>query len=465
MNLYWSMEEFVYSLPLKIRIPVLHVLRVLGEIEIFLLSHPRKCMAALGFAFLGGGGGAFALANLGPDAALLPVQIISTPVETLKLTDQASALDLHDLKLFRSEVTRTSDTPESLLRRLAIVDPEAVSFIRKNAMAKDGLGRAGRNISAQANERQQLLSLTTRWLRNDNDTVFQRLTIQRSAQGFKATHETAPLVANLQYSGAVVDTSLFAAADEARIPDSVTSQLSEMFSAQIDFHRSLRKGSRFSVVYEALEADGEPLRTGKVLSAEMVNGGKSYQAMWFQEPGQKGEYVSLDGKSLKNTFLAAPVRFSRMSSGFGMRLHPLFGTARPHMGVDYAAPTGTPAMSVADGVVEFAGAQSGYGNVVIVKHSASQSTFYAHLSHINVAKGKTVKQGEVVGAVGSTGWATGPHLHFEFRINGQHVDPLTLAKQNTGPSTVASRPSFNKTASLARTQLAFAGQLRESNVQ
>jgi murein DD-endopeptidase MepM/ murein hydrolase activator NlpD len=452
MNLYWSMEEFVYSLPLKIRIPVLHVLRVLGEIEIFLLSHPRKCMAAFGFVLLGGGGGAFALANLGPDAALLPVQIISTPVETLKLTDQASALDLHDLKLFRSEVTRTSDTPESLLRRLAIVDPEAVSFIRKNAMAKDGLGRAGRNISAQANERQQLLSLTTRWLRSENDTVFQRLTIRRGAQGFTASHETAPLVANLQYSGAVVDTSLFAAADEARIPDSVTSQLSDMFSAQIDFHRSLRKGSRFSVVYEALEADGEPLRTGRVLSAEMVNGAKSYQAMWFQEPGQKGEYVSLDGKSLKNTFLAAPVRFSRMSSGFGMRLHPLFGTARPHMGV-------------ADGVVEFAGAQSGYGNVVIVKHSASQSTFYAHLSHINVAKGKTVKQGEVVGGVGSTGWATGPHLHFEFRINGQHVDPLTLAKQNTGPSTVASRPSFNKTASLARTQLAFAGQLRESNVQ
>jgi murein DD-endopeptidase MepM/ murein hydrolase activator NlpD len=109
--------------------------------------------------------------------------------------------------------------------------------------------------------------------------------------------------------------------------------------------------------------------------------------------------------------------------------------------------------------------QSGYGNVVIVKHSPSQSTFYAHLSQINVAKGRAVKQGEVLGGVGSTGWATGPHLHFEFRINGQHVDPLTLAKQNTGPSTVASRPGFNQKASLARTQLAFAGQLRESNVQ
>ncbi len=160
------MEEFVYSLPLKIRIPVLHVLRVLGEIEIFLLSHPRKCMAAITCVFLGGGGGAFALANLGPDAALLPVQMVTTPVETLQLTDQAAALDLHELKLFRSEVTRTSDTPESLLRRLAIVDPEAVSFIRKNALAKDGLGRAGRNVSAQANDRQQLLSLTTRWLRS-----------------------------------------------------------------------------------------------------------------------------------------------------------------------------------------------------------------------------------------------------------------------------------------------------------
>ena len=459
------MEEFVYSLPLKIRVPVLHVLRVLGEVEIFLLAHPRKCMAAVACVLLGGGGGAFALANLGPDAALLPVHMVSTPVETLLLQSQADDLDLHDLKLFRTETTRASDTPESLLRRLAIVDPEAVAFIRKNADAKNGLGRAGRHVSAQTNERQQLLSLTTRWLRNDNDKVFQRLTIQRGEQGFTALQETAPLVANLQYSGAVVSTSLYAAADEARIPDSITNQLADIFSSQIDFHRSLRKGSRFSVVYEALEADGEPLRTGKVISAEMVNGGKSYQAMWFQEPGQKGDYVSLDGKSLKNTFLAAPVRFSRMSSGFGMRLHPLFQTARPHLGVDYAAPTGTPAMSVADGVVEFAGMQSGYGNVVVVKHSPSQSTFYAHLSHINVSKGKTVKQGDVVGAVGSTGWATGPHLHFEFRINGQHVDPLTLAKQNNGPSSVASRPGFNKMAALARTQLAFAGQLRESNVQ
>jgi murein DD-endopeptidase MepM/ murein hydrolase activator NlpD len=459
------MEEFVYSLPLKFRIPALRVLRVLGEIEIFLLEHPRKFTAALGFILLGGGGGAFALANLGPDASLLPVQIVSTPVETPLLRDQATALDLHDMQLFRSEVTRSSDTPESLLRRLSIVDPDAVAFFRKNSMAKDGISRAGRNITAQANERQQLLSLTTRWLRNDNDTVFQRLSIKRTPQGFIATQESAPLVANIQYSGAIVETSLFAAADEARIPDSVTSQLSDIFSTQIDFHRSLRKGSRFSVVYEALEADGEPLRTGKVLSAEMVNGGKSYQAMWFQEPGQKGDYYSLDGKSLKNTFLAAPVRFSRMSSGFGMRVHPLFQTARAHLGVDYAAPTGTPAMSVADGVVEFAGVQSGYGNVVIVKHSASQSTFYAHLSRITVTKGRSVKQGEVVGAVGSTGWATGPHLHFEFRINGVHVDPLTLAGQNTGPASVASRPSFNKMAALARTQLASAGQLRESNVQ
>jgi len=165
------MEEFVYSLPLKFRIPALRVLRVLGEIEIFLLEHPRKFMAALGFVLLGGGGGAFALANLGPDASLLPVQIVSTPVETPQLRDQAAALDLHDLQLFRSEVTRSSDTPESLLRRLSIVDPDAVAFFRKNSTARDGISRAGRNISAQANERQQLLTLTTRWLRNDNDTV------------------------------------------------------------------------------------------------------------------------------------------------------------------------------------------------------------------------------------------------------------------------------------------------------
>jgi murein DD-endopeptidase MepM/ murein hydrolase activator NlpD len=158
--------------------------------------------------------------------------------------------------------------------------------------------------------------------------------------------------------------------------------------------------------------------------------------------------------------------YSRRTSGFGMREHPIFHTQRAHLGVDYAAPTGTPVISVADGVVVESGFSGGFGNMVVVQHNARQSTVYAHLSKIAVRKGQTIKQGDNLGAVGATGWATGPHLHFEFRINGRHVDPLTLAQQGSSePISAALRPQFNKRAEYARTQLMAAAQMRQGNVQ
>ena len=272
--------------------------------------------------------------------------------------------------------------------------------------------------------------------------------------------------ASIRVSGGTVSSSLYAASDEARLPDSIVSQLTDIFSSQIDFHRTLRKGARFGVVYEVLEADGEPLRTGKVLSAEFVNGDKTYQAVWFQEPGQKGSYYSLDGKSLRRAYLAAPVAYSRKTSGMGMRLHPIFQTLQVHKGVDYAAPTGTPAFTVGDGVVEFAGVQGGYGNTVIVRHGNGHSTLYAHLSKIHVRKGQSVTQGQDIGAVGSTGTATGPHLHFEFRVNGVHRDPLTLARQSESrPISTAAKAQFEQHVRQAQTDLAAAASVQLLAVQ
>ena len=250
------------------------------------------------------------------------------------------------------------------------------------------------------------------------------------------------------------------------MPDSVTRQLADVFSGQIDFHRALRKGAVFSVVYETLEAEGEPLRTGRLLSAEITNDQKTYNAVWFQEPGQKGAYYTLKGDSLRRAFLASPVPYSRRTSGFGMREHPILHTQRAHLGVDYAAPTGTPVMSVADGVVVESGFQGAFGNMVVVQHNARQSTVYAHLSRMNVKRGQTIKQGDIVGAVGTTGLSTGPHLHFEFRINGRHVDPLTLAQQGSSePISAAQRNQFNQRAEFARAQLMAAAQMRQNNVQ
>jgi len=160
------------------------------------------------------------------------------------------------------------------------------------------------------------------------------------------------------------------------------------------------------------------------------------------------------------------VAFSRVTSGFAMRFHPILQTWRAHLGVDYGASTGTPVRSVADGVVEFAGVQNGYGNAVMVRHGGSTTTLYAHLSRINVRNGQRIAQGENVGLVGATGWATGPHLHFEFRVNGVHKDPLTIARQSDAvPLTASLRPAFDKTAAVAREQLAAAAQVRLGSVQ
>ena len=438
----------------------------LKPVAAFLARHPRKITATVGGGLLAVAGGAFAVASLGPDPAELPVSNYTESVSVPSLTSQAEALDLHDLKLLRSDTTRTSDSPESLLRRLGVVDPDAARFMRSQPLVRDALSRPGRSVSAETTDQQQLTQLTVRWLRNDTDTEFQRLVLERGENSLTARVETVPMTASIRVSGGTVSSSLYAASDEARLPDTVINQLTDIFSSQIDFHRTLRKGARFGVVYEVLEADGEPLRTGKVLSAEFVNGDKTYQAVWFQEPGQKGSYYSLDGKSLRRAYLAAPVAYSRKTSGMGMRLHPIFQTLQVHKGVDYAAPSGTPTYTVGDGVVEFAGAQGGYGNMVIVRHANNHSTVYAHLSRIQVRKGQSVTQGQVIGAVGSTGWSTGPHLHFEFRVNGVYTDPQRIIQQaQSAPISPAARSAFVRQADAARLQLAAAGQMRDGNEQ
>jgi murein DD-endopeptidase MepM/ murein hydrolase activator NlpD len=437
-------------------------------LQAFVVRHPKHLTALVAAVLLGGGGGAFAVANLGPDASKLPIRTLVETLAIANLDQQVSALEQKTLKLYRNDITRGTDTADSLLRRLGLVDSAAATYIRQTPEVRQALlNRSGRNVSVETNEQQQLLTLTTRWLKNENDKQFQRMVITRNDQNnFSVRTDTAPLTASVRMAGGTVASSLYAASDEARLPDSVTRQLADVFSGQIDFHRALRKGAVFSLVYETLEAEGEPLRTGRLLSAEIINDKKNYDAVWFQEPGQKGAYYTMGGDSLRRAFLASPMPYSRRTSGFGMREHPILQTMRAHMGVDYAAPVGTPVISVADGVVVESSFHGAYGNMVVIQHNANQSTAYAHLSRMNVRKGQTIKQGEAVGAVGSTGLSTGPHLHFEFRINGRHVDPLTLAQQGPAePIAAALRPQFNQRAQYARSQLMAAAQMRQGNVQ
>jgi murein DD-endopeptidase MepM/ murein hydrolase activator NlpD len=252
------------------------------------------------------------------------------------------------------------------------------------------------------------------------------------------------------------------------VPDAIAVQMAEIFAADIDMHRELRRGDTFSVVYESLTADGETIAwgpsAGRVLAAEFVNAGKTHQAVWYRGADGRGGYFDLAGQSKRRAFLASPMEFSRVSSGFAMRFHPILQTWRKHNGVDYAAPTGTPVRSVGDGVIEFAGVQNGYGNVVQIRHSNDRSTLYAHLSRIDVRSGQRIEQGARIGAVGSTGWSTGPHLHFEFRVNGAHQDPLRIAKASeTMTLPAASRTEFAALARALQSQLDVADTLLGAN--
>lgn len=431
-------------------------------------KHPQRITAAVAALLLTGGGGAFAVASFAPDPAELPVRMVSYPVESLAENIVLSELEAPGFSLYRSEQVRSSDTPESLLQRMGVADPAAAAFMRGDTPVRQNvLGRTGRIVSAETTDDHRLLRLTVRWVPDDSGN-FRRLIVQRQGDKFTSRIETAKLTANSRLAGGIIHSSLFAATDASNIPDAVAVQMAELFSGNIDFRRSLRKGDRFSVVYETLEADGEPLSSGRVLSAEFVNNGKSHQAVWFQEPGAaKGAYYTLDGESMRRAYLTSPVEFSRVTSGFKMRMHPILKTWRAHLGTDFAAPTGTAVRTVGDGVVEFAGVQNGFGNVVFVKHRNQHVTVYAHLSRIDVRQGQSVEQGQTLGAVGATGWATGPHLHFEFRVNGVHQDPQTIVAQSeaAAPVSAASRPAFDRLAANMRVQLSAAALIEQASAE
>lgn len=434
-------------------------------------NHPKRLTALITALMLGGGGGAFAVANLAPDASDLPVRQVVELVQASPLYAMPDVLDIQPLTLFRSDITRSTDTADTLLKRLGVSDAVAAAFVRSDANARQVLlSRTGRHVTAETSDTNRLIKLSARWSATDADT-FQRLVIEATPRGFVSRIETAPLNVSTQLASGTVQSSLFAATDEAGLPDAIAVQLAEIFSGDIDFHRALRKGDRFSVVYETLEGDGEALRTGRVLSAEFVNNTKVFQAMWFQDPlagsaMAKGGYYSLDGDSRRRAYLASPMEFSRVTSGFKMRMHPILRTMRAHNGVDYGAPTGTAVRSVGDGTVEFAGVQNGYGNVVILKHRNNHSTLYAHLSRINVRKGESISQGQNIGAVGATGWATGPHLHFEFRVNGVYQDPMTIARENESvPLSANAKAAFARLAKENKVALAAAASVRQSNAQ
>ncbi len=267
--------------------------------------------------------------------------------------------------------------------------------------------------------------------------ITRTLLIQRTGdQSFESQIINYQLQAYPVYREGRIESSLFEAAAAADIPEDVIMDLAGIFGWDIDFSLDIRQGDRFGIVYEELYKDDVKIRNGRILAAEFVNNGKTYRAVYYTDPAGNSDYFSPDGKSMRKAFLRSPVDFRRISSRFSnKRWHPVLSAWRSHKGVDYAARSGTPVRAAGDGKVVFAGTKGGYGRLIVLRHGGRYTTAYGHLRGYarGIRSGKKVKQGQIIGYVGSSGVATGPHLHYEFRVNGVHRNPLTVKLPEAKP--------------------------------
>jgi len=358
---------------------------------------------------------------------------------------------------WREERVQRGDTIGRLLARMGVDDPAALDFVRTDPLARTLYQlKPGKAVRLETDEEGHLLAL--RFIANGTDM----LSISRQGEALLAKLGPAPTSVQWKVATGEIRSSLFVAADAADLPDPVTRQLADVFAGDIDFHHDLRRGDHFSVVYEVRYVDGEPIGVGSIVAAEFVNDGATHRAFLWRDANGRDNYYGEDGSALRKTFLRSPVEFSRITSGFTQaRFHPIMQEWRAHKGVDYAAPIGTPVLVTADGKVTFVGTQNGYGNVIQVQHEGVYSTLYAHLSAFaaNLRPGMRVAQGDVIGYVGQTGWATGPHLHYEFRVNNEQKDPESLALPHGEPLTGAQRAAFLDQIAPALTQLSLAEAL------
>jgi murein DD-endopeptidase MepM/ murein hydrolase activator NlpD len=341
---------------------------------------------------------------------------------------------------FREELYQRGDTLPVFLDRLGIEAQQATRLAKLRVLQSL---KPGTHVSAEVSAEGEPVVLS---FLSGRDTLVK---IAAEANGhFRITDDKAQLYTRVAMKAGVVQSSLFAAADDAGIPDSIAMQLGDVFSGDIDFHRDLRKGDQFAVVYELHYLGGRPVRAGRLLAAEFTNNRKTFRALHFNNG-----YYTPDGNNLRKAFMRSPLEFSRVTSGFGMRRHPIAQAWMKHQGIDYAAPTGTRVRSVGDGIVDTAGWKGGYGNVVIIRHHGQYATVYAHLSRVAVRRGQRVAQNDTIGAVGQTGWATGPHLHYEFRVAGQARNPLSIAMPAALPVAQQDLPAFRNHAAALITRL------------
>lgn len=386
-----------------------------------------------------------------------------TVIEELTLPaidDSGSPSDFASQNFWYKDFVRRDDTLQSLLSRLNIRNREAYDFVRNNNVASQIASALipGRQIEAETDAEGNLINLEYQLAAD------QYISIKKSGDTYESEQIQRELEIRPILKSARITSSLFSATDAANIPDSIAIQLADIFESEINFHTDLRNGDQFNVIYEGSYHQGALLKTGEVLAAEFVNNGKTYRAIGFKGNDGKMQYFTPEGKSLHKSFLRSPLEFTRVSSGFSLaRYHPVLQRVRAHKGVDMAAPTGTRVKASGDATVSFVGRKGGYGNVIVLKHNQGISTVYGHLSRFapGLRAGKKVSQGEIIGFVGMTGVATGPHLHYEFLLNGQHRDPMKVALPKANPIDSSKRAEFEVVSQQLSAQLIL---LNSSNI-
>lgn len=368
-------------------------------------------------------------AGLVESAALAPVSLAGSAIEV---------------------IVRRNDTLDQIFRtlRLSLADLASLRALPDLRSTLDLL-RPGEALTFFHDDAGQLLGLTRQLSESE------RLTVERADDGFQARIIENPLEREVRTGEATITSSLFEAAQAAGISDQTAIAIADVFAWDIDFVLDVRSGDRFVVTYEQLSQDGERLRDGALLAVKFVNQGREYRAVRYVDPQGNARYFTPEGRSLRKAFLRAPLEFTRVSSRFNPnRKHPVLNRIRAHRGVDYAAPTGTPVRAAGDGRVQFRGVKGGYGNVIELSHANGVVTVYGHMSRFakQVRRGQRVAQGQVIGYVGQSGLATGPHLHYEYRLRGVYKDPQKVKLPDAEPLPAALLADFR-----AQTALLLAG--------
>lgn len=352
---------------------------------------------------------------------------------------------------------RSGDTLAKRLMKLG-VSSQVVHELQQLTVANPYLTKIipGQVFTLTFNDKDELIRLE----QNINDLKI--LSVQRKGEKFQASIDEKPVMTYIKFASATIDDSLFTAGIKQKLDDNIIMQLANIFAWDIDFSLDIRPGDQFSILYEERYVDNKKISAGNIVAAQFVNQGRIHQAIRFEDSLGNTDYFAPDGTSLRKAFLRSPVNFTRISSRFSLgRKHPVLHTIRAHRGVDYAAPTGTPIKAAGDGKIIFRGVKGGYGNAVIIQHGQQYTTLYAHMSRFasNMKVGQKVKQGQVIGYVGMTGLASGPHLHYEFRINDVHQNPLTVKLPESSPIGDEFKDIFTANAKTLLNQLSYHQQM------